>query len=70
MPLKKFSTQIDPKVLKELKAYAQQTDKSISNIVSDAVREYIAKAHVRPAFRSAMNEVLEEHAELLRRLAK
>lgn len=70
MKPKKFATQIDEKVLKDLKTFAKSTDRSISKIVSDAVKEYIAKAQVRPAFRSAMDEVLEEHAELLQRLAK
>ena len=70
MKAKKFSTQIDESVLKDLKVFAKKTDQSISNIVSDAVKEYIAKAQVRPAFRSAMDEVLDEHAELLKRLAQ
>lgn len=67
---KKFATQIDEKVLRDLKAFAAASDRSISKIVSDAVKEYIAKAHVRPAFRTAMDEVLDDHAELLKRLAK
>lgn len=67
---KKFATQIDEAVLKDLKSFAKKTDRSISKIVSEAVREYITKAQVRPAFRSAMDEVLDDHSELLRRLAK
>ena len=70
MSYKKFATQIDEKVLKDLKSYAEQTDKSLSSIVSEAVREYLGKAQVRPAFRKAMDEVLEDNAELLKRLAK
>lgn len=70
MKLKKFSTQIDEAVLKDLKNYVKQSDRSISKVVSEAVREYVAKAQIRPAFRKAMDEVIEEHAELLERLAK
>lgn len=70
MKAKKFATQIDEKVLKDLKLFAKKMDRSISKIVSDAVKEYIARAEVRPAFRSAMNEVIDEHSELLKRLAK
>ncbi len=70
MKAKKFATQIDEKVLKELRSYADQSDRSISNIVSEAVSEYLGRIKLRPAFRSAMNEVLDEHAELLKRLAK
>lgn len=70
MKAKKFATQMDEKVLKDLRAFAKSNDKSISKIVSDAVKEYIARAQVRPAFQAAMDEVLEDHEELLGRLAK
>jgi hypothetical protein len=66
----KFATQMDEKVLKELKSYVSQNDRSISSVVSDAVAEYLHRAKIRPAFRKAMDDVLEEHSELLKRLAK
>jgi predicted transcriptional regulator len=70
MKAKKFATQIDEKVLKDLKSFADQSDRSISNVVNEAVAEYLQRAHLRPAFRSAMDEILDDHAELLQRLAK
>jgi hypothetical protein len=70
MKAKKFATQIDETVLKDLKAYVKDADRSISSVVSEAVAEYLQKARVRPAFRKAMDEVVNEHAELLARLAK
>lgn len=70
MKLKKFATQIDESTLEELRAYAKSTGRSISGVVSEAVGEYLKRANVRPAFRDAMNEVLEDNAELLERLAK
>jgi len=70
MKLKKFATQIDETTLEDLRAYAKSTGRSISGVVSEAVGEYLQRASVRPAFRSAMGEVLEDHAELLKRLAK
>lgn len=66
----KFATQIDPKVAKELRAFAVQADRSISGIVSEAVAEYLQRRRLRPAFQSALEEVLSDHEELLRRLAK
>jgi hypothetical protein len=66
----KFATQIDEKVLKDLKKYVDNSEQSISSIVSLAIAEYIDRARLRPAFRDAMEEVMEEHAELLDRLAK
>jgi hypothetical protein len=53
-----------------LRSFAAETDRSISKIVTEAVSEYLAKYRVRPAFRSAMADVLDENAELLERLAK
>jgi predicted solute-binding protein len=66
----KFATQIDEKVLKDLKSYINETDRSISSVVTEAVAEYLQRSRLRPAFRSAMDEVLDDHEELLKRLAK
>jgi hypothetical protein len=70
MKAKKFATQIDETVLKDLKAFVKDADRSISSVVSEAVAEYLQRTRLRPAFQKAMNEVLEENAELLSRLAK
>ena len=70
MKLKKFATQIDEATLEDLRTYAKSTGRSISAVVSEAVGEYLNKSSVRPAFRNAMDEVLEDHAELLSKLAK
>ena len=66
----KFATQIDEKVLKDLKSYVNETDRSISSVVTEAVAEYLQRSKVRPAFLKAMDEVLDDHKELLQRLAK
>ena len=70
MKAKKFATQIDEKVLKDLKSYVNETDRSISSVVTEAVAEYLHRSKLRPAFHSAMDEVLDAHQELLKRLAK
>ena len=70
MKLKKFATQIDESALEDLRAYAKSTGRSISGVVNEAVEEYLKRASVRPAFRNAMDEVLDDHTELLKRLAK
>lgn len=70
MKLVKFSTQVDEKVLRELRAVAAETDKSISTLVTEALAAHLQRARVRPAFQRAMEEVLDDHAEVLRRLAK
>jgi uncharacterized membrane-anchored protein YjiN (DUF445 family) len=70
MSAKKFATQIDENVLKDLKSYVKSADRSISSVVTEAVAEYLQKVKLRPAFKNAMSEVLDEHSELLERLAK
>jgi hypothetical protein len=70
MKVKKFATQIDETALEELRSYSKSTGRSISSVVSEAVQEYLKKARVRPAFRDAMSETLDDHAELLKRLAR
>ena len=70
MKAKKFATQIDETVLEHLKKYASETDKNIGTIVTEALADYLQKVRVRPVFLSAMNDVLDENEELLKRLAK
>ncbi len=66
----KFATQIDKDVLQDLKQFAKQTDRNISSVVTEAVADYLQKVKLRPAFTAAMDEVLNDHEELLSRLAK
>ncbi len=70
MKAKKFATQLDEEVLKDLKTFAERSQRSISSVVNEAVAEYISKSRLRPAFANAMDEVLNENEELLKRLAK
>ena len=66
----KFATQVDIQVLKALRSFAEKSDKSISKIVTEALKEYLNKAQLKPAFKKAMDEVLEENKELLKKLAE
>lgn len=70
MKAKKFATQIDEKVLKDLRSYVHETDRSISSVVTEAVAEYLQRSKLRPAFRHAMDEIMDDHKELLKLLAK
>lgn len=66
----KLSTQIDDKVLKDLKAYAKSEDKKISSIITLAVSDYLNRVKIRPDFHKSMEQVIKENSELLKRLAK
>lgn len=61
---------MDEKVLKDLRTYVNEADRSISSVVTEAVSEYLQRSKLRPAFRNAMDEILDDHQELLKRLAK
>lgn len=66
----KFSTKLNKGVLARLRDYAESSDRSISAIVSEAVAECLARIEVRPAFRNAVDEVIRDHEELLKELAR
>ena len=66
----KFSTKINKKVLSDVRALARRSKKKISLIVSEALAEYLQRAEVRPAFRDAAQEIMKDHRELLKELAK
>jgi hypothetical protein len=66
----KFSTKINKEVLARLRDYAQSSERSIAQIVSEAVAEYLERIEVRPAFRSAVDAVISENEELLKDLAR
>jgi hypothetical protein len=70
MKATKFATQLDETTLAELRAYSKSTGRSISSVVNEAVSEYLGRSQLRPAFRSAMDEILDDHADLLSRLAR
>lgn len=69
-PLVKFSSKIDPRVLKELRVYAKESGRSISVLVTEAVAEHLRRVRIRPAFHRALDQVISEHDELLKRLAR
>ncbi len=68
--LEKFASQLDAKLLAELRRYARASDRTLSGVIGEAVAEYLDRVRVRPAFRKATKEVLADHASLLKRLAK
>ena len=66
----KFSSKMDAKVLKGLRAHAAREGRTFSAVLTTAAAQYLLRATLRPAFRTAAREVLDEHAELLERLAR
>lgn len=66
----KFSSQMDRTVLQELRQYARAKDRTLASVLNEAASEYLARELVRPAFRRAADEIMDVHADLLKRLAR
>ncbi|MFW5877031.1 MAG: CopG family transcriptional regulator [Myxococcota bacterium] len=66
----KFSSKMRPEVLEALRKHAAESDRTLASVLNDAAEQYLARARVRPAFRQAAEQVMDEHAELLERLAR
>lgn len=66
----KFSSKMDPSILERLRAHAAREGRTFSSVLNEAAAEYLDRAATRPAFREAATRVLDEHAELLERLAR
>ena len=66
----KFSSKIERDVLDALREHASASGRTLASVLTEAGREYLERAAVRPAFRTAVDSVFDQHRELLERLAK
>jgi len=66
----KFSTKLNKQVLLRLRSFAKRSNRKIALVVTEALAEYLERAEVRPAFRDAAKEIVDDHRELLKELAK
>ncbi|NDG83937.1 MAG: hypothetical protein EBX52_02740 [Proteobacteria bacterium] len=68
--LKKFSSQMDEQVFKQLKNLSTESKEEISSLLTEAVVDLIQKKSLRPAFRKAAEEAFVQFDEALSELAK
>jgi len=71
--LRKFSSQADPKVLKELQEIASREGRQFQAVLGDAMREYLSHKRQHAPRRNvleAFQESLKERDDLYRSLAK
>lgn len=66
----KFSSQMDREILDQLRAHARQAGRTLASVLNEAASDYLERSRVRPAFREAVDAVIDEHDELLTRLAR
>lgn len=67
---RKISTIVDSKVWRELQKHADETHQNLSGMVTEALRDYLKRRRVRPAFLKHMDASLHAHEALGRLLAK
>ena len=70
MGKKKFATQISQEVFRDLQAYVSESNRKISDVVDEAIEAHLKTVRVRPAFRSAAEQIINQHSKSVRRLAK
>jgi hypothetical protein len=64
------AVELEPALHEALVQHARASGQSVEAALHEAVARFLATSKVRPSFRAASEAVLEEHADLLARLAR
>ena len=70
MPARKVSLRIDEEVWRDLQDLARKSQQSVSGLVTEAIREYVARRRVRPEVLQHLEDSIERNEELGRRLSR
>lgn len=70
MGILKFSSQVDAEVWKQLKAFAAESNRTVSGVLTEALRQYLRRQRVRPQVSEHLEESIRRNAELGRLLAE
>jgi predicted transcriptional regulator len=68
--MEKLGSQMDAEVLRRLREHAAKTGQTLAWLLTQSTKEYLDRQQLRPAFVEEADAVLDEHAELLDRLAR
>lgn len=66
----KISSKVDEKVWAELRAMADETHQSVSGLLTEAIREYLARKRVRPEVLQHLERSIDENRRLGELLAR
>jgi predicted transcriptional regulator len=66
----KISSKVDEDTWNELKALAQERHQNVSRLLTEAIRDYVARKRVRPEVLSHLENSMSENEELGKLLAK
>jgi len=65
----KISSAVDEEVWEELRAFARDSNKTISGLLTDAIADYLRRRQVRPEVLDHLEDSMDENEELGRLLA-
>jgi predicted transcriptional regulator len=66
----KISSKVDEQAWADLKAMAEETHQSMSGLLTEAIREYLARRRVRPEVLNHLQRSIEENRRLGELLAR
>jgi len=70
MTTRKISSIVEEAVWDDLRAVAEESNQSISGVLTEAIREFVQRRRVRPDVLRHLDESIEENEELGRLLAQ
>jgi predicted transcriptional regulator len=66
----KISSKVDAEVWDDLKVLAQETNQSISGVLTEAIQDYVRRHRIRPDVLRHLEDSIRDNEELGRLLAK
>lgn len=66
----KISSMVDPEVWDDLKVLAQETNQSISGVLTEAIQDYVRRHRIRPDVLRHLEDSIRDNEELGQLLAK
>jgi predicted transcriptional regulator len=66
----KISSRVEESLWNELKALAEESHRSISGLLTEAIREYVRRRRVRPEVIHHLDDSMNENEKLGRLLAE
>ncbi len=70
MPSRKVSSKVDEGVWRDLQDLARESHQSVSGVLTEAIREYVARRRVRPDVLRHLEDSIAQNEELGKRLAR
>jgi len=66
----KVSSKVEETTWKELKSLAEESQQSISGVLTEAIAEYVQRRRIRPEVEEALKDSIDENRQLGELLAR